>query len=278
MRASVFPLDLDLVFLNVKTPVGEFVLDCSRNALPALQLSSAGMNRFALGIPLFAVTTRFTKAGSYISRTTYRQGNRNHMEIVAIPGSERWELEFQWTLAGEFQSEWLSLFRKKGEAELQKQIFQKLRSRFDGFDFRDLKHGFKEGSFYVTGRAARPRRQLDDLTEVFQNEIWDSGFTIRPYIFENRVNRLLLPGAGEISSTLRIRSIGSAALLPSEVQIESAPVKYSLSFQKQNEDVIVQEKLAVRDMEVKQKDFGEFTTFLNRYYEKHFWAILIRKE
>ncbi len=125
-KEIVFPPDLDLVFLKVKTPAGEFLLDCSRNGLPPMHLSSTGMNRFALGISLFAATTKIVKAGCYTSRTTYREGNRNHMEIVATPSPDLWNLEFHWTLTGEFQTEWVRLFRQKGEWEMRKKLIQQL--------------------------------------------------------------------------------------------------------------------------------------------------------
>ena len=81
----VFPPDLDLIFLNVKTPAGEFLLDCNENGMPALALSSAAMNRFALGVPLQVMTSQFTRSVIYTSSVRYREGNANRMEIVVTP-------------------------------------------------------------------------------------------------------------------------------------------------------------------------------------------------
>jgi hypothetical protein len=271
----VFPVDLDLVFLNVKTPAGEFLLDCSWNGINPFQLSSAGMNRFALGIPMFVTATKFIKGGSYTSRTSFREGNRNHVEIIATPSEDKWNLDFRWTLAGEFGTEWLRLYRQKGETELRKKYIAKLRSHMDAFEFRDIQHSFTANGFEIRGKALRPRKKLDAKAEVLQNEIWDSGFDLRPHLLENRINRLVLPASGEFSSTLRLRLPASNTALPNAVHLDCAPVRYSLAFQKQKEEVLIEEKLSIRDMEIKPTSFSKFSDFLNQYYEKHFWAILL---
>ena len=274
-KDRVFPLDLDLVFLNVKTPMGEFLLDCSGNGIAPFQLSAAGMNRFALGIPLFVTATKFTKGGSYTSRTSFREGNRNHIEIVATPSENQWNLDFRWTLAGEFGTEWLRLYRQKGETELRKKYMTRLRSHMDAFDFRDIQYNFTGNGLEIRGKASRPRKKLDAKDEVIQNEMWDSGFDLRPHLVENRINRLVLPASGEFSSTLRLRAPGSKAVLPAAVHLDCAPIQYSLAFQKQKEDIVIEEKLSIRDMEIRAPSFSKFSDFLNQYYEKHFWAILL---
>jgi hypothetical protein len=259
----------------VKTPVGEFLLDCSGNGIAPFQLSSTGMNRFALGIPLFVAVTKFTKGGAYTSRTSFREGNRNHIEIVATPSDNQWNLDFRWTLAGEFGAEWLRLYRQKGETELRKKYMTRLRSHMDAFDFRDIQHSFTVNGLEIRGKALRPRKKLDPTQEVLQNEIWDSGFDLRPHLVENRINRLVLPASGEFSSTLRVRAAGSKATLPAAIHLDCAPLQYSLAFQKQKEEIVVEEKLSIRDMEIKSSSFPKFSGFLNQYYEKHFWAILL---
>ncbi|MCI0604942.1 DUF3857 domain-containing protein [bacterium] len=271
----VFPLDLDLVFLNVRTPAGEFLLDCSGNGIPPFQLSSAGMNRFALGVPLFVTTTRFTKAGTYTSRTSFHEGNRSHIEIVASPSEDRWNLDFRWTLSGEFGTEWLRLYRQKGEMELRKQYMSRLRSHMDAYEFRETQYSFTGKGLEIRGKASRARKKLDSKEEVFQNDIWDSGFDLRPHLLENRVNRVVLPASGEFSSTLRLRAPGARANLPTAVRLDCAPLQYTLAFQKQKDDIVIDEKLSIREKEIKTASFSKFSDFLNQYYEKHFWAILV---
>ncbi len=138
-----------------------------------------------------------------------------------------------------------------------------------------MQHSFTSSELEVRGKASRTRKQLDSKAEVFQNEIWDAGFDLRPFILENRVNRVLLPIAGDISSTIRVRSQDSDTVLPEPVQIDCSPVKYLLSFQKRKGEIIVEEKLSIRDVEIQPSSFFKFSDFLNQYYETHFWAILL---
>ena len=274
-KDRVFPPDLDFVFLNVKTPIGEFVLDCTQNDLPALQLSSAGMNRFALGIPLFVTTTRFTKSNIYTSRTTFRSGNRSHLNLVAISSADEWQLEFQWTLAGEFQTDWVRYQRENGEEQLRTRLNQTLRARFDVTELNEVTHSFTMNGFQVKGKASKAKVKAHESAIILLNDIWDPGLEVPPFIFENRVNPVLLPAAGEFSSTLRVKT-QQPAVIPQNVRVECAPATYSLSFQKQNGELVVEESLTFRDIEVKPAAFSEFSNFLSQYYEKHFWAILFQ--
>jgi hypothetical protein len=235
------------------------------------------MNRFALGIPLFQSGSRLKNAGVYVSRTTWREGNRNHMEIIATPLQNQWNLDFRWTLSGEYQADWIQVFRKNGEPALRSKIAQDLNSQLDAYDVRELRHSFINGGLEIRGKASVSRKQLDATREIFLNDIWDPGFHLQSFIVENRMNRLLLPVVGDISSTLRIQTAGLNSKLPEAVRISSPPVGYSLVFQQKAEEMIVEEKLSIRDMEVRQSSFKEFSNFLDHYHQKRFWGILFTK-
>ncbi len=274
-KAAVFPPDLDLVFLSVKTPIGEFLLDCSENGIPAFHLSSASANRFALAVPFFAVATRFSTVPVYLTTLAYKEGNRNHMEITAVPGSNQWDLDFRWMLGGEYQASFVRLFRQKGHTELQKALIQTLRTRLEVFDLKDITYRFLKDGMEISGKASRPRIKIQENVELLQNELWNSGFEIRPYLMENRTNRLLLPSVGEISTTVIVRSKDFSVTLPQSVTLECAPVKYSLSFTKNSQEVRIDETLTIRDMAIDSGSFSEFSGFLDNYYAKHFWALLL---
>ena len=272
-KDKVFPPDLDLVFLNVKTPIGEFFLDCTKNGLPPFQLSSAGMNRFALGIPLFGTKTGFASSNCYTSRTSYRSGNQNRVEIVAIPGSDFWNLEFRWILGGELQSDWVRFFRESSESDFRARLEKELRSRLEVIDLKEMTYTFTTAGLEVRGKAFRPIRKSEAI-QVLQNDFWDAGFDMSPFLFQNRVNPVLLPVAGEFSTTLRIRTSANV-VTPENSQLEAGPASYSLSFQRDQDDLLIEERLSFKDIQVKQNSFSEFEDFLSRVYEKHFWAILL---
>jgi hypothetical protein len=274
-KDSVFPPDLDLVFLNLKTPIGEILLDCNQNGIPAFQLSSAAMNRFAVGIPLFVVTTQFTRAGIYTSTMPYREGNKSHMELVVTPAGDRWKLDFSWTLSGEYQCQWVKLFRQKGDLEFKKQLIQEIRSHSEAFDFHDLTYQFTGSGLEIHAQAYHLRNKLQQNLEILQNEFWDPGFDLRPHLLEERVNRLLLPAVGEISSKVKVQLNGATATTPKSSTFDCSPVKYSVIFHQQNQELTIEEKLVIQDMGVEQVNFPKFSEFLNQYYKNHFWGILL---
>jgi Domain of Unknown Function with PDB structure (DUF3857) len=274
-KDSVFPPDLDLVFLNVKTPIGEFLLDCNQNGLPAFHISSSAMNRFALGIPLFTVTSQFTRAGVYTSTMPFREGNVSRMEIVAAPEENRWKLDFHWTLGGEFQSSWVKIFRLKGETELKKQLIQELRSHSEAFDFHEVTYQFTVNGMEIRAKAYRVRNPLQEKLEMLQNDFWDAGFDLRPHLLEQRVNRLLLPVVGEISSVLKIDLSGETSTVPDPITVDCPPVRYSVSFVEQNHELRIEEKFLIQDMGIRPSVFPKFSDFLNQYYKNHYWSVLL---
>jgi hypothetical protein len=274
-KDSVFPPDLDLVFLNVKTPVKEFLLDCNQNGLPAFALSSASMNRFALGLPLFVVTTQFTHPQIYTFVVPYREGNVSRMEIQAVPEEVHWKLDFHWTLSGEFQAPWAQLLRKKGEAVLKNKLMQELRSRSAASGFDNLSYAFTSTGFEVRVQAYRNRIPVAKDMEMLQNDLWNSGFDLRPLYLEQRLNRFLLPSAGEVSAVIQVRLPGTRTILPSPVTATCLPGSYSVTFRQEKQQLTIEEKLVMRDMEIRPESFPKFTDFLNQYYKNHFWSVLL---
>src|SRR5262249_47010273 len=112
--------------------------------------------------------------------------------------------------------------------------------------------------------------------EALQNDFWNCGFDLRPYLVQNRLNNLLLPVAGEISSSIKIRLPATMVpSLPASTEMQSGPVHYSLHFQKVKQEIQVDEKVLINDLSVKPVDFTKFASFLDEYYAKHFWTILI---
>ncbi len=272
-KEAVFPLDLDLVYLNVKTPAGEILLDCNQNGMPANLISSDAMNRFAVGIPLL-LESQFKAGEVYTTRTPYREGNKSHLELSAIPETGRWKLEFRWFLGGEFQTEFVRIYRQQGDAELRKAVVVFLRSRIRANDLSGMEYQFLQTGIELKGTGSVPRRTISGDLEMLQNEFWISDFEVRQSLLEGRVSPLLLPVAGEISSSYKIR-IPEGTLLPASAQLECGPARYDLSFQKQARETQINEKLIIRDLQLRPANFVKFVEFLNQYYANHFWSILI---
>jgi hypothetical protein len=150
-----------------------------------------------------------------------------------------------------------------------------MRSHSDAFDFHDLRYQFTGNGLEIHAQAFHLRNKLQQNLEIVQNEFWDSGFDYRPHLLEQRVNRLLLPSVGEISSKVRVQLGGATATTPKSSTFDCSPVKYSVTFQQQNQELTIEEKLLIHDMGVQQVNFSKFSDFLNQYYKNHFWGILL---
>ncbi len=272
-KESVFPFDLDLVYLNVKTPTAEFLLDCNQNGMPPNLISSDAMNRFAVGIPLL-FETQFKAGEVYTTKMPYREGNKSRLELSASPENGRWKIDFRWFLGGEFQTGFVQIYRQQGETELRKAVAMFLRSRIRATELNGLEYQFMETGIELKGAGFLPQRKISGDLQMLQNEFWVSDFEVRQSLMENRVNPLLLPIAGEISSLYKIK-IPEGTLLPGSTQLECAPLRYDLSVLRQGSEAQISEKLTIRDLQLKAASFGKFVEFLDQYYAKHFWSLLI---
>lgn len=272
-KESVFPLDLDLVYLNVKTPTAEFLLDCNQNGMPPNLISSDAMNRFAVGIPLL-FESQFKAGEVYTTKMPYREGNKSHLELSATPETGRWKIDFRWFLGGEYQTGFVQIYRQQGEAELRKRVAVFLRSRIRATELSGLDYQFMQTGIELKGTGFLPQRKISGDLEMLQNEFWVSDFEVRQSLMENRVNPLLLPMTGEISSLYKIK-IPEGTLLPGSIQLECAPLRYDLSVQRQGSEAQISEKLTIRDLPLKPASFDKFVEFLDQYYASHFWSLLI---
>ncbi|HJZ13149.1 MAG TPA: hypothetical protein VJ521_13415, partial [Acidobacteriota bacterium] len=168
------------------------------------------------------------------------------------------------------------ILRQKGEQELRKQIAIFLRERIRADQLRDIDYTILPTALELRGNATRPRNRVTAQLELLQNEIWDSGFDVRQYLLDNRSNRLLLPFVGEVTSSYRIRlEPETNPALPRSFELDCAPVRYALSFERKDSEVTVSEKISISDLLLQPDRFSKFTDFLNQYYAGHFWSILI---
>lgn len=276
-KDAAFPLDLNLIFLNVKTPGGEFLLDCNGNGRIVNLLPSEAMNRFALGIPL-SYDFQTVKVSPFLSTIPYRQGNISHFDVEAVPAEGAWFLDFRWFLGGEFQSEIANIARQGDPVKLRKRIVEFLRSRIHVDEIRDMQYQFVSGGLELKGKASLPRLKATADLEMLQNSVWLSGFDLRQYLLENRKSALRLPVIGEISSRYRIKlPAGMKATIPDRSETNCGPVSYTLSFQTSPQELQVEEKLTFKDLFIRLPEFSKFTTFLDHYYAGHFWSVLFSK-
>jgi Domain of Unknown Function with PDB structure (DUF3857) len=276
-KDAAFPLDLNLIFLNVKSPGGEFLLDCNKNGRITNLLPSEAINRFALGIPL-SYDFQTVEVTPFVSTIPYREGNISRFEVDASPAENVWLIDFRWFLGGEFQSEFANTARQEDPAKLKKEVAEFLRSRIHVTEIRDIQYQFVAGGIELEGKASLPRLKASADLEMLQNYVWISGFDLRQYLLEGRKSPLRLPVVGEISSRYRFKLLpGMNASLPAPFESHCGPVSYSLSFQKQPQGMQVEEKLNFKDLFIKQAQFDQFGVFLDSYYTSHFWSVLFSK-
>lgn len=270
-----FPLDLDLVFLNVKTPDGEFLIDCNSNGMPFGTVLSTAMNRFALIIPVITAASTIA-ATPFLSTLPFRAGNANRLEMTWTPDREFWNVDLRWFLGGELQSKFLTDFRQESEAEFQKDLAYYLRTHVQIDQLEQVSYQWNSGGLEIRAKGRLARTKLNAGCELVQNTMWDAGFNFRQYLFENRVSDFLLPLAGEISSTVTINlEPGVVPVIPAPESMEFKPVKYSLAVQKGGTRVIISEKISIADLLIRPSSFAGFTDFLDKYYAEHFWSVLL---
>lgn len=270
-----FPLDLDLVFLNVKTPEREFLIDCNSNGMPLGAISSSAMNRFALIIPVMSASSTMAATPS-LSTLPFRQGNTNRLEMTWTPSPDSWNVDLRWFLGGELQSKFLTDFRQENEAEFEKDLAYYLRTHLEMDHLENVRYQWNIGGIEIRAKGRLARTKLDAGCELVQNTMWDTGFNFRQYVFENRVSDFLLPLAGEISSTITINlEPGVTPVIPAPESIEFKPVKYTLTAQKDSGKVVISEKITIADLLIRPAAFAGFTDFLDRYYAEHFWSVLL---
>jgi hypothetical protein len=274
-KDAAFPLDLNLVFLNVKTPAGEFLLDCNSNGRVANLLPSEAMNRFALGIPL-SYEMQTVKITPFLTTTPYREGNISRFDLTATPQESSWSLDFRWFLGGEFQTEFARLSRLGDPAELRKKIAEFVRTKIHVEEIRDIQYQFVTSGIELKGKASVPRLKASGDIEILQNSVWLSGFDLRQYLMENRRSSLRLPVVGELSSSYRIQlPIGMTATVPEHSETQCGPATYTLNFQNLPHALQVDEKLQFKDLFIRPVEFPKFVDFLDRYYANHFWSVLL---
>lgn len=274
-KENAFPLDLDLVFLNVKTPKGEFLLDCNGNGMPPGLLSSAAMNRFALVIPVGTEVNTRTMA-PYLTTMLYREGNKAHMDLNLTAAKDSWNVDFKWYLGGELQKDWIEIYRQQGDAALKRAIGVEARTRIHADQIQQVEYSFVGNGIEVKGRGTARRSKTGPAMEALVNDFWDPGFAFRQYLFDGRTNPLLLPIAGELSSTVTIQlDPGMQPVLPASAEIQCTPLKYSLQFSRQGQQLRIQENLIMKDMLIKPSLFPKFAEFLDRYQSNHYWMILM---
>jgi hypothetical protein len=270
-----FPLDLDLVFLKVKTPAGEFLLDCNGNGRLPNTLPSEAMNRFAIGIPL-SYDFQNARVTPILIRMPQQAGNVSRLEIEAVPNGTNWSLQFRWFLGGEFQTGLARLQSEISAAEMLANITSFLRSRLNVEEIRDIRYDFGANGLELIGSAVVKKRRVSPDIELLQNSLWVSGFDVGKYLLENRESSLLLPVIGEISSIIKIRLDPQwTGIMPSSYQTECGQATYSLQFQKEPNEIRVDEKLIIVNLAVKKADFLKFGEFLDQYQLHHYWSILL---
>jgi hypothetical protein len=64
-------------------------------------------------------------------------------------------------------------------------------------------------------------------------------------------------------------------VLPASTEILCAPLRYSLQFNRTNQQLKINENLTIRDMLVRPSLFPKFAEFLDRYHLNHYWMILM---
>lgn len=274
-KDNAFPLDLDLVFLNVKAPNVEFLLDCNGNGMPPGGISSEAMNRFALVIPVGTEVNTRTMS-PYLTTMLYREGNKAHLDLNLIPATDAWNIDFRWYMGGELQKEWIEIYRQQGDAALKRAISVEARSRIHADQIQQVEYSFVGNGIEVKGKGTARRSKTGPSMEALVNDFWDPGFTFRQYLFDGRSNPLLLPLAGELSSTITVQlEPGIEPVLPASTEILCTPLRYSLQFSRQKQQLRIQENLTMKDMLIKPSLFPKFAEFLDRYHSSHYWMILM---
>lgn len=274
-KENAFPLDLDMVFLNVKTANGEFLLDCSGNGMPPGLLSSAAMNRFALVIPVGTEVNTRTMS-PYLTTMLYRDGNKTHMDFNLVAAKDVWNIDFKWYLGGELQKEWIEIYRQEGDSALKRAIAVEARTRIHADQIQQIEYSFVGNGIEVKGRGTARRSKTGPGMEAVVNDFWDPVFTFKQFLFDGRTKPILLPIAGELSSTVTIQlEPGMEPVLPASADIQCTPLKYLLQFSRQGQQLRIQENLTAHDMLIKQSLFPKFAEFLDRYQSNHFWMILM---
>jgi Domain of Unknown Function with PDB structure (DUF3857) len=277
-KTAVFPLDLDLVFLNVKTGTAEFLLDCNENGMPANVLPAGSMNRFALGIPLTS-GKGMNSMSPYTTQMPYREGNRNHLDLDAVSDSQNWNLTFHWMLTGDYQEPFVRAYRNQGDAEVRKQVSDYLRENLQAMDVKDVNYQFLTNGIQLDGKATLPRRPIRGTLELFQRDFLSSDLDVSSSMLEKRVHSVLLPYAGEVSATFKIHpEAGSHFTVPAAYDLECHPLHYQITFQNQANTIVVDEKLSIRDLLIKPEQFPKMGAFLDQYHQAHSWALLMSPE
>ena len=274
-KENAFPLDLDLMFLNVKTAKAEFLLDCNGNGMPPGGISSAAMNRFALVVPVGTEVNTRTMT-PYLTTMLFREGNKMHLDLNLVPAADAWNLDFRWYLGGELQRKWIDIYRQEGDAVLKNVLAVEARSRIHADQLQNVEYSFVGNGIEVKGRGTSKRNKGVPSMETIINEFWDPGFVFRQSLVDGRSNPLLLPIAGELSSTITIQlEPGMEPVLPASTEILCTPLRYSLQFSRTNQQLRITENLSIRDMLVRQSLFPKFAEFLDRYHANHYWMILM---
>src|SRR5262249_3489698 len=274
-KTAVFPLDLDLVFLNVKTGSAEFLLDCNENGMPANVLPAESMNRFALGIPLTSGKGMSSMA-PYTTSMPYREGNRNHLDMDAVSDAQNWNLTFHWVLSGDYQEPFVRAYRNQGDAEVRKEVSDYLRENLHASEVKDVNYQFVTNGIQLDGKATLPRHTIRGNLELFQRDFLSSDIDVSSSMLEKRVHSVLLPYAGEVSATFKIHpAAGSRVAVPAAYDLECHPLHYAISYQNQPNAIVVDEKLSIRDLLIKPDQFAKMGQFLDQYHEAHSWALLM---
>jgi hypothetical protein len=274
-KENAFPLDLDLLFLNVKGQKAEFLLDCNGNGMPPGLISSEAMNRFALVIPIGTEVNTRTMT-PYLTTMLFRDGNKMHVDLNLTPAADAWNLDFRLYLGGEIQKEWIDIYRQQGDAALKRALAVEARSRIRADEMQSVEYSFVGNGIEVKGRGTLRRSKNGPNMETVVNEFWEPGFGFRQYLIDGRSNPLLLPIAGELSSTITIQlEPGIEPILPASTEIFCTPLNYSLQFNKTKQQLRVNESLKMKDVLVRPALFPKFAEFLDRYHASHYWMILM---
>ncbi|HSE40789.1 MAG TPA: DUF3857 domain-containing protein [Acidobacteriota bacterium] len=277
-KENAFPLDLDLVFLNAKGAKGEFLLDCNANGMPPGGISSEAMNRFALVVPIGTEVNTRTMT-PFLTTMLFKDGNKVHLDLNLTPATDGWNADFRWYLGGELQREWIDIYRQQGEAALKRELAVEARSRIHAEKLQSVEYSFVGNGIEVKGKGTIRRSKNGPKMEAVLNDLWDPGFGFSQYIIDGRSNPLLLPLAGEISSTVNIQlEPGTEPVLPASTEITCTPLRYSIVFSRTKQQLQINETLSMRDMLVRPALFPKFAEFLNRYNANHFWMILMSPE
>lgn len=272
----VFPAYLNMAFLKVRTPSGDYFLDCNGNGMPVGALSSVALNRFSLSIPLVRGKTDQGVPKALITSLPFSKRNRTHVDFVLEREGDHWKSKFTWSLEGEFQVPWTLRFNRVQASDFRKSVVEEVDSTILLQNLKDIDFQFTGTSFVITGSGTLPRRMWSEQLEAIRNDFWDPGFSYRKFILEARKGSLVLDSAGEFSSTITIPLAANLrAAVPEPATIECNPAKYSVAFAKQQNSLQVKEELIVRDLLVRPSMFESFGKFLDAYLQRRSWSVLL---